>query len=82
MCSFQVKRCLFQTYLTNMYCAHLWSSFTAAQLQKVKVAYNNALREVFKLLYMCSIREMCVSYDIPMFDMFIWKSVYSIEVRL
>ena len=81
-CSYQVKRQLFMSYCTNLYCVQLWSVYTAGQLQKLRVAYNNSFRRLFKLPFRCSASEMFVYNAVPTLDMLIRKSVHSIETRL
>ena len=81
-CSDNVKRQLFISYCTNMYCFQLWSQFTLAQMQKLRVAYNNIFRRFFRLPPRCSASEMFVHSDVPTLDMLLRKSVYSFEQRV
>ena len=81
-CTFEVKRRLFISYCTNIYCASLWSRFTIRQLQTVKVAYNNAFRRFFKVPVRSSVSAAYVNLFVPSFDMLMRKSVYSLEQRL
>ena len=44
-CSDTVKVQLFKTFCSIMYCSHLWSSFKKCTLNKLRVAYNNCLKD-------------------------------------
>jgi len=35
---------LFKAYCTTIYTAHLWSSYKKSSMQKLQVAYNDAMR--------------------------------------
>ena len=48
-CSGEVKRRLFITYFTSLYCCSLWCCFSPKTLLKLKVAHNNILRQFYKL---------------------------------
>ena len=45
----EVKRRLFISYCTSLYCCSLWSCFNPKTLLKLKVAHNNILRQFYKL---------------------------------
>ena len=81
-CSYEVKRQLFVSYCTGMYCAQLWSQYNADQLQKLRVAYNNTFRRLFKLPSRCSASNMFLQNNIPTFDMIMRRTIYSLERRL
>ena len=82
MCTYDVKRRLFLAYCTNFYCAHLWSDFSRSQLQRVRVAYNNAFRRFFRLPTRCSISEAFIRNNVPTFEMLLRKYTFSLEQRL
>ena len=44
MCSGPVKCSLFRTYITPLYTSQLWSNFKKRSMQRLKVAYNDAMR--------------------------------------
>ena len=54
----QVKKCLFQTFCSNIYCMTLWSSFTVASTGTFTVNYNNVLRRMLNLPSYCSASDM------------------------
>ena len=47
-CSINVKVTLFKTYCTPLYTAHLWSSYKKSSMQRLQVAYNDAMRILLK----------------------------------
>ena len=81
-CSKEVKIHLFQSYCTSMYCAQLWSNYSQKVFQKLKVAYNNAFRFLFKYDRQCSAKTMLVSHNVPYFDCLIRKSIYDFKCRI
>ena len=56
-CSLRVKKYLFTTYLSSIYCSSLWN-LTSVQEKKITVAYNNAFRIVCNFRRDCSATEM------------------------
>ena len=48
-CSFEVKKQLFTSDCTNLYCAQLWVQLTQSSWSSVRVAYNTACRIVLGL---------------------------------
>ena len=45
-CSDHVKKLLYSSYCTNMYCAQLWWCYSESLLKKLRVAYNNGFRRL------------------------------------
>lgn len=60
-CSSPVKRMLFNAFCTNLYTADLWIHYTQAQWNAIRVQYNNAYRQLFRLPRSCSASEMFAS---------------------
>lgn len=58
LCSTNVKRTLFNAFCTSLYTSELWVDYTAFQWNKLKVSYNNAYRQLFRLPRYCSATEM------------------------
>lgn len=54
-CTEEVKCMLFKTYIANFYMNCLWSDYNKATYHKLKMAYNNIFRTLFKLDRLCSI---------------------------
>ncbi len=44
MCPVNVKCSLFRAFYTPMYAAHLWCSYRESSMQRLIVAYNDAMR--------------------------------------
>jgi len=81
LCSDNVKLQLFQTFCTNIYAAHLWSSYNVQSYNKVKVAYNNAYRAIFGCDRFCSASNMFVSNNVATFDCMLRKAVFKFKAR-
>ncbi len=60
-CSDEVKVSLFKAYCTTLYTAHLWCNYRASSLQKLQVAYNDAMRILLRRPRWRSASEMFVS---------------------
>ena len=82
LCSWEVKRHLFLTYCTSMYCCQLWSDYGIGYLKKLKVAYNNIFRKLFKLPPRCSASEMFAWNNVPTFDALRRKNIFSMGQRM
>ena len=65
-CSLSMKKYLFTTYLSSIYCSSLWM-LSRPQYQKIRVSYNNALRIVFGLSRDSSASSMFIDYNIKTF---------------
>ena len=76
-CSRNVKRQLIMTYFGNMYTAQLWGRYTKMQMQKLRVAYNNAFRRLHHYDMFCSASEMFVSNRINTLDVCLRRVVHS-----
>ena len=81
-CSFDVKLTLMRAYCTSIYCNSLWFYFLAYQMQRMKIAYNFAIRKLFHLQYRESISMFCVQNKIPTFVEIRRRSLGSIWERL
>ncbi len=82
ICSFEVKKYLFSTYFNSIYCMSLWCPVKPALLHKVKVAYNDAFRNLFNLNRRCSISSMFVKFGIDSFDVCRRKAAFSLLQRV
>ena len=81
-CSEIVKVKLFKSFCSNLYSSHLWSYFKKNSFNKVRVAYNNCFRLLFKLPRSCSASYMFVSNDVLSFGELLRKSVYNFMCRI
>ena len=82
MCTYSVKRYLYNTYCSNVSCLHLWHSFHVADLSKFKVCFNNAARLFFGYDRSCSASGMFVQERLTGFDATYRKSVWNFVSRI
>ena len=82
MCSYQVKRFLFMTYCSSVYCCHLWRVYSASVLNKFKVCLNNAARMFFGYDKFCSASAMYVCEGIDNFDVMFRKASWGFVQRI
>ncbi len=66
-CSDEVKVSLFKAHCTTLYTAHLWCNYRASSLQKLQVAYNDAMRILLRIPRWHSASEMFVSLRVITF---------------
>jgi len=81
-CSISVKKTLFTAYCTNFYCMPLWTNFHQCVFKKVKVAYNNVFRSLFKYDRRASASFMFVSNNVFNFDSLYRKCVFDFRTRI
>jgi len=81
-CSADVKCHLFLTFCTNMYCPFFWHNATKANMEKLKVAYNNSLRRFLKLPFNNSASQMFVCLNIPSFYELLRRNIHNFTDRL
>ena len=48
-CTVDVKKNLFMTYCSSLYCCSLWSAYENTTLRSIHVAHNDVLRFMFHL---------------------------------
>ena len=82
MCSDDVKASLFRAYCTPLYTAQLWSSYFTKTLQRLNVAYNDALRLLLRVPRWHSASVLFVNQGIPTFKALLRKLMYSFMCRL
>jgi len=82
LCTYAVKRYLYNTYCSNVSCVHLWHSFHVSVIKKFKVCFNNAARMFFGYDRFCSASGMFVQERIDNFDATYRKAVWGFMVRL
>ena len=80
-CSEEVKISLFRSYMTPIYCCHLWASYTVRQFNSVKTAYNCIFRKLFGVHRFHSARQNLVNRGLPTLEEIIRKSTASIFHR-
>lgn len=87
-CSHQVKKVLFRSYMTPLYCGHLWGSYTQGKKRDVIQAYNRIFRKFFQIknydpqkqVHISTSRKL-VELDIPCIDVIIRNLTRSIFER-
>ena len=82
MCSYDVKKFLFVTYCSNVYCLHLWRVYNMSVLNKFKVCLNNAARMFFGYDRFCSASAMYVSENLNNLSAMFRKASWGFTQRL
>lgn len=81
-CSELVKRYLFNTYFSSIYCMSMWCPKNDALVKKLKVAYNDAFRGLFNVSTRASVSEKFLYYNIDTFEICRRKAVFSLLTRV
>ena len=81
-CSKPVLLELCSTFCTVFYCPYFWTQYKKTTFSKIRVAYNNVYRKILGVSRRASASGMFVSNDIPNFEAFLRKSIYSFTTRL
>ncbi len=81
-CNIGVKKYIFNTYFSNIYCASLWNPVCVKSLHAVKVAYNDSFRILFGYNRRCSASAMFVRNGICDFTAVRRRAVMSLLTRL
>jgi len=81
-CTNDVKMRLFKAYCSNFYCCQLWSSHKLSSYNKLRVAYNNIFRSLFKLRRDTSISAYMVNSNMDSFQVIIRKQIYKFRERV
>ena len=81
-CAVDVKKYLFMTYCSSLYCCSLWSAYDDTTLRSIHVAHNDVLRFMFHLPRYTRVSNIFVSLNIPNFSVLRRKLVYSMYKRV
>ena len=81
-CTIDVKKELFRSYCSSLYCCALWSDYRKATYRKLTVAFNNIHRRLLGLPWRCSASAMYANHDLPNLDTVIRRSLYGFIQRL
>ena len=81
-CSNEIKCKLFTAFCTNMYCGHLWASFTRTSGLKVRVGYNNVFRRLLGFGRRCSASGMFANCRVKSFGEIQRNLAFSFQSRL
>ena len=82
MCSVNVKCALFKAYVTPLYTAHLWSSYRMKSMQRLRVAYNDALRLLLRVPRWHSASQLFVTSNVPTCQALLRKLMFHFMCRL
>ena len=77
-----VKRLLFQSFCTSLYCISLLFNVRQSDLKTLKVCYNNCLRRFFNIGRFTSVSQTCIQKGIPTFKELRRSSVVSLYMRM
>ena len=81
-CSKPVLLELCRSFCTVFFRLYFWIHYKKTTFSTVKVAYNNVYRKILEVSRRASASGMFVSNDIPNFEAFPRKSIYSFTTRL
>ncbi|CAL8125005.1 unnamed protein product [Orchesella dallaii] len=81
-CSANVKRYLFTTFFSNIYCSSLWVPVQQKYLKQMQVAYNDVFRSMFNYSRRSSASKMFAENGISDFTAMRRRAVYSLLSRL
>ena len=77
VCSDSVKCSLFRTYITPLYTAQLWSNYKYMSMQRLKVAYNDAMRLLLRVPRWHSASQLFVSTRVPTSEALLRQLMFS-----
>lgn len=82
-CTEEAKITLFRSFITPIYCAHLWVNYSLPAIQAIRVAYNNIFRRLFNVPRgLVSTTANIVARRLPTFQEIVRKSSSSLITRL
>ena len=81
-CSKPVLLELCRSFCTVFYCSYFRTHYKKTTFSKIRVAYNNVYQKIVGVSRRASASGMFVSNDIPNFEAFLRKSIYSFTTRL
>ncbi len=82
MCSPDVKVALLRAYCTPLYTAHLWYNFKKGSMQRLTVAYNDAMRMLLRVPRYFSASQMFAEVNVPACQAVIRNLTHKFMVRL
>ena len=68
---------LCRSFCSVFYCPYFWTNYKKTIFSKIRVAYNNIYRKILGVSRCSSASDMFVTNDIPNFEAFLQKSIYS-----
>ena len=82
MCTDDVKIALFKAYCTPLYTTHLWCRYSKSKYNKLRVAYNDALRILLRLPRCTSASQLFVNSGVPTLNALLRNLIDSFMMRL
>ena len=76
-CSDDVKSTVFTTFCCSFYCGHLWSLYLRKTYAKLRTAYNNAFRALFKIPRWVSVSTRQVECNVNTFHALLRKHSFA-----
>ena len=77
-----VKKNLFKTYCSSLYCCSIWSAYDSTTFRNIHVAHNDVFRVMFHVPRFTRVSNIFVPQNIPSFPVLRRKLVYSIYKRV
>ena len=68
LCSNYVKQRLFSAFCSQINLCYLWSNFPSSTLRRFRISYNNCVRKIFKLPFICSVTGTFPFINVKTFD--------------
>ncbi len=65
MCTAKVKVIMFRTYCTPLYTSHLWFNYCKYSMNRLTVAYNDAMRMFLRISRYMSASQMFAELLVP-----------------
>ena len=81
-CSKPVLLELCRSFCTVFYCPYFWTNYKKTTLSKIRVVCNSVYRKILGVSRRSSSSAMFVTDDIPNFEVFLRKSIYSFISRI
>ena len=81
-CSKPVLLELRRRFCTVFYCPYFWTNYKKTTFSKIRIAYNNVYRKILGVTRRSSVCTMFVTNDIPNFESFLRKPIYSFTSRI
>ena len=82
-CTHDVKKNLFMTYCSSLYCCSIWSAYDNSTLRSIHVVIMMFLEScMFHLPRYIKVSNICVKQNIPSFPVLRRKLVYSMYKRV
>ena len=81
-CSIDVKRQLFLSFCSTIYCCSLCSNFNMVALNRIRVNYNNILRNLVSVPPFTSASQLFSVLDLKGFQKLRRRTSYSLMTRL